>query len=60
MAKTWKINDSAREMTEKYNQTADEVNTLAKTVIGINEAYVTLKLSEFDLSANSEAEQDGA
>lgn len=38
MAKKWQNNDSARTMTNKYNETAEEVEQLKQDSTGINEA----------------------
>lgn len=60
MAEKWINNDSAREMTRKYNETATELNRLARTTLGINESYVTLAPSEFSIVDDPEEAQDGA
>lgn len=58
MAEPWVNNDSAREMTRKYNEGVKELNTLAKTLVGVNDAYVTLEPFEFSIGGNSEGDAD--
>lgn len=62
MAEKWEINDSAREMTRKYNNAAQEMNQLARTALAINDTYITAVPSEFAIIVEELAEvtQDGA
>ncbi len=60
MAQKWKINDSARDMTRKYNDTAEELNSIIRTMLMINDGYVVTKPSEFSIEEDPEVAGDGA
>lgn len=47
MAEIWKINDSAREMTDKFNTVVDELNRVSRMAVSINAGYLTAVPSEF-------------
>lgn len=60
VAQQWEINDSARDMTRKYNDGAAELNRIAKTALAINESYVRLLPSEFEIGDEAEVSESGA
>ena len=54
MARQWETNDSARDMTRKYNEGVRELNQITATALAINESYVSLQPSGFAIDDSLE------